>query len=138
MIWNQHLLYQIIDVWYHIRKRYLINNEKKDKIKLNHFFLQTAPHNRVHFWGHIVCLVFPSMFVWTRWLIWPDLFPQCCSSIERVLESSKMCSLESHAHVDLWTCGNLYLTFGLNYCLVSYFSWFIAFLNYFLNFSIWK
>ena len=44
MIWNQHLLYQIIDVWYHIRKLYLINNEKNDKIKLNHFFLQTAPH----------------------------------------------------------------------------------------------
>ena len=45
MIWNQHLLYQIIDVWYHIRKLYLINNEKNDKIKLNHFFLQTAPHS---------------------------------------------------------------------------------------------
>ena len=43
MIWNQHSLYQIIDVWYHIRKLYLINNEKNDKIKLNHFFLQTAP-----------------------------------------------------------------------------------------------
>ena len=43
MIWNQHLLYQIIDVWYHIRKLYLINNEKNDKIKLNHFFYKRRP-----------------------------------------------------------------------------------------------
>ena len=43
MIWNQHLLYQIIDVWYHIRKLYLINNEKNDKIKLNHFFYKQRP-----------------------------------------------------------------------------------------------
>lgn len=30
---------------------------------------------RVHFWGHIVWLVFPSdeMFVWTRLLVCPDL-----------------------------------------------------------------
>ena len=45
MIWNQHLLYQIIDVWYHIRKLYLINNEKNDKIKLNHFFYKRRPIN---------------------------------------------------------------------------------------------
>ena len=43
MIWNQHLLYQIIDVWYHIRKLYLINNEKNDKIKLYHFFYKRRP-----------------------------------------------------------------------------------------------
>ena len=43
MIWNQHLLYQIIDVWYHIRKLYLINNEKNDKIKLNRFFYKRRP-----------------------------------------------------------------------------------------------
>ena len=43
MIWNQHLLYQIIDVWYHIRKLYLINNQKNDKIKLNHFFYKRRP-----------------------------------------------------------------------------------------------
>ena len=43
MIWNQHLLYQIIDVWYHIRKLYLLNNEKNDKIKLNHFFYKRRP-----------------------------------------------------------------------------------------------
>ena len=43
MIWNQHLLYQIIGVWYHIRKLYLINNEKNDKIKLNHFFYKRRP-----------------------------------------------------------------------------------------------
>ena len=43
MIWNQHLLYQIIDVWYHIRKVYLINNVKNDKIKLNHFFYKRRP-----------------------------------------------------------------------------------------------
>ena len=43
MIWNQHLLYQIIDVWYHIKKLYLINNEKNDKIKLNHFFHKRRP-----------------------------------------------------------------------------------------------
>ena len=43
MILNQHLLYQIIDVWYHIRKLYLINNEKNDKIKLNHFFYKRRP-----------------------------------------------------------------------------------------------
>ena len=43
MIWNQHLLYQIIDVWYHIRKLYLINNEKNEKIKLNHFFYKRRP-----------------------------------------------------------------------------------------------
>ena len=54
-------------------------------------------------------------------------------------------------HVDLWTCGlcglcgpedlctwGNGLTHGLNYCLVSYFVWFIAFWNYFFNFSIWK
>ena len=47
MIWNQHLLYQIIDVWYHIRKLYLINNKKNDKNKLNHFFYKRRPiHNR--------------------------------------------------------------------------------------------
>ena len=43
MIWNQHLLYQIIDVWYHIRKLYLINKEKNDKIKLNHFCYKRRP-----------------------------------------------------------------------------------------------
>ena len=45
MIWNKNLLYQINDVWYHITKLYLVNNEKTYKIKLNHFFLQTAPHS---------------------------------------------------------------------------------------------
>ena len=32
--------------------------------------------HRVHFWGHIVWLVFPSaeMFVWNRLLVCPDLF----------------------------------------------------------------
>ena len=43
MIWNKNLLHQINDVWYHITKLYLVNNEKNYKIKLNHFFLQTAP-----------------------------------------------------------------------------------------------
>ena len=34
------------------------------------------PGQRVHFWGQIVWLVFPSaeMFVWTRLLVCPDLF----------------------------------------------------------------
>ena len=38
MIWNKNLLYPINDVWYHIKKLYVA-------IKLNHFFLQMAPHN---------------------------------------------------------------------------------------------
>ena len=54
MIWNQHLLYQIIDVWYHIRKLYLINNEKNDKIKLNHFFYKRRP------------IAFPLESVWIK------------------------------------------------------------------------
>ena len=43
MIWNKNLLYQINDVWYHITKLYLVNNEKKYKIKLNHFFYKRRP-----------------------------------------------------------------------------------------------
>ena len=43
MIWNKNLLYQISDVWYHITKLYLVNNEKNYKIKLNHFFTNGAP-----------------------------------------------------------------------------------------------
>ena len=54
MIWNQHLLYQIIDVWYHIRKLYLINNEKNDKIKLNHFFYKRRPIYYYPLWSHTV------------------------------------------------------------------------------------
>ena len=57
MIWNQHLLYQIIDVWYHIRKLYLINNEKNDKIKLNHFFYKRRP---------IIVGILQAMFSWNR------------------------------------------------------------------------
>ena len=43
MIWNKNLLYQINDVWYHITKLYLVNNEKNYKIKLNHFFYKRRP-----------------------------------------------------------------------------------------------
>ena len=43
MIWNKNLLYQINDVWYHITKLYLVNNEKTYKIKLNHFFYKRRP-----------------------------------------------------------------------------------------------
>ena len=57
MIWNQDLLYQIINVWYHITKLYLVNNEKNDKIKLNHFFLQTAPHIGVKLFLEYNCIV---------------------------------------------------------------------------------
>ena len=49
MIWNKNLLYQINDVWYHVTKLYLVNNEKNYKIKLNHFFYKRRP---------ICCLVF--------------------------------------------------------------------------------
>ena len=55
MIWNQHLLYQIIDVWYHIRKLYLINNEKNDKIKLYHFFYKRRPiHTQLKFLTELI------------------------------------------------------------------------------------
>ena len=43
MTWNKNLLYQINDVWYHITKLYLVNNEKTYKIKLNHFFYKRRP-----------------------------------------------------------------------------------------------
>ena len=43
MIWNKNLLYQINNVWYHITKLYLVNNEKNYKIKLNHFFYKRRP-----------------------------------------------------------------------------------------------
>jgi len=45
MIWNQDLLYQIINTWFHITKLYLVNNEKNDKIKLNIFFYKLENYN---------------------------------------------------------------------------------------------
>ena len=63
MIWNQDLLYQIIDVWYHIRKLYLINNEKNDKIKLNNFFHKRRPIDsllKLHFSMYAFMFIFET------------------------------------------------------------------------------
>ena len=72
MIWNQDLLYQIIDVWYHIRKLYLINNEKNDKIKLNHFFYKRRPISNTF------VLKDKSEYSWIQGVepmtFWPQLF----------------------------------------------------------------
>ena len=63
MIWNKNLLYPINDVWYHIKKLYVLNNEKKYKIEQIIFYKRhpTIPQGEV-------CVFYLRKKTWTMFL----------------------------------------------------------------------
>ena len=111
-----------------------------------------GPVDSVHLWALWTCGLHGPVDLWTcgpvdsvkLWTLWT------CGPVDSVnlwtcglADSVDLCTLWTCGpygpvdSVDLCTWGNG-LTHGLNCCLVSYFAWFIAFWNYFFNFSIWK